>query len=155
MTDKKAPAAADSVPSWELEDNPSTLIGGWGQAGASEDRREHPRFAFQARVSLIPSAGEPQLCNACDLSLSGILLRAEDGTPLPIDQFVEVALVAAGVDLSLSAIVVRHAEDGAFGVRFIDLEPAQRAQLGLIVDDAERSASDEFEKLPGTYAGKR
>lgn len=155
MTEKKAPAAADSVPSWELEDNPSTLIGGWGQAGASEDRREHPRFAFQARVSLIPSDGGELRCDARDLSLSGILLQAEDGTQLPIDQFIEVAVVAAGVDLTMSAIVVRHAEDGGFGARFIDVEPAQREQLGLIVDDAERSASDEFEKLPGTYSGKR
>lgn len=56
--------------------------------------------------------------------------------PLPVGQFIEMILSAAGLRLDISAIVVRHADDGGFHVRFIDVEPAQREQLSRIVADA-------------------
>ena len=152
MSDEKERSSGDLPPfdAGESQDD-STLAGGWWQPGKSDDRREHPRFTFVARLSLIPATGVVIICETLDVSLGGIQLRTPDKEPLPIDQFIDVTLVAAGIQLSMSGIVARHGEDGAFGVRFIDLESQQRETLRTIVDEAERSMSDEFEAAQGSY----
>lgn len=131
MTEKKPLTVDDLAPFDDEED--STLAGGWGQPGMRIADLARAPAVPTARVSLVPVTGAELLCTAHDVTMTGLLLRKEDAVPLPVGQFIEITLDAAGLRLETSAIVVRHADDGAFNVRFIDLESPQRTQLAQIV----------------------
>lgn len=135
MNEKK-PLTVDDLAPFDDEDE-STLAGGWWQPPdmSAADRQQAPAVPI-ARVSLVPATGAEMVCTAHDVTMTGILLRKEDAVPLSVGQFIEMTLSAAGLRLDTSAIVVRHADDGGFHARFIDVEPAQREQLARIVADA-------------------
>ncbi len=106
-------------------------MGDW----AGQEKRKHKRVALHVPVEC--RSGQASLtCQAENVSISGLLIRAE--TPFPEDQEISVrfSFPASGQTVECRARVA-HIVPGAFmGVEFVDLPPALAAVIEAYISAA-------------------
>ena len=140
-----------------------TSIGGWWQPEDEEappqlERRRHQRLSYTTTLELVPPDGNEYSCASMNLSLGGVLLTSDAlATPPTIGQLVEVRLEGQGEGevTMLNGEVARHAEGGAFAVRFIHLDSDSRRQLALILARSGAEDEDEDDEPETSYSLRR
>lgn len=101
------------------------------------ERRQHPRVPYGAWVETEDEEQGLRFFPSVNLSIGGLLLRAEKDRP-PIGRKVRLRLVVENESrvMTVQGEVVRHDEDGAtFAVRFTNLDPVRKGFLNDLVNE--------------------
>ncbi len=93
------------------------------------ERRASERFTTTGPVYLCDHQGQRQAATLVDLSDGGLRCMVESGPPPARGSVVTAELPVGGRDVSLTAEVVHHNDDGSVGMRFLDPPAATAAHI--------------------------
>lgn len=109
---------------------------------SAAERRHHTRVPYGAWVEDETHEAGLRFFLASNLSIGGLMLKANNGEIPAVGHRVRLRLVIENESrvMSVQGEVVRHAGDGGFAVAFTNLDPVRKAFLADLVGELTRDA---------------